>query len=163
MNARCCVLGLCCVAGLFAGLSIALAGESAARKPTDDRFVGDYAGTFEPMKPSDGKSKAEDSGKAKAQKCGSCHAEASVSRSEKEYVLTLAVEHGKDKKGNPNLQRFTLKGQPAKDGLLFQDAKYSITVADGKMTGSHTGKVTAAVTLERKPASETKTPTPSAK
>jgi hypothetical protein len=148
---------------MFAGLNMVLAQESPANKATNDLFIGNYVGTFEPQKPSGGKPKPEDSGKAKAQKCGSCHAEASVSRSEKEYVLTLVVVHGKDKKGNPNLQRFTLKGQPAKEGLVFQDANYTITVTDGKLTGGRTGKVTAVVNLERKPESETKPPTPAAK
>ena len=83
-----------------------------------------------------------------------------MSRAENEYVMTLLVEHGKTKEGKPNMQKFTFKGQPEKDGLLFKDANYTITVADGKITGGRTGKVIANVALERKPASETKPSNP---
>jgi hypothetical protein len=95
-----------------------------------------------------------------------------VRREDKGYILTLVVEHGKDKKGNPNMQRFTFKGEPAEGGLVFQDANYTLTVKDGKVTGGRTGKVVSTVALERKPAlnesrsgpaSETKPPTPGPK
>ena len=146
------VLGLCCAVGLFAALNVVLAQEPAGKKPADAQLIGDYVGTFQSL----GKGDAKVAAGAKPKVCGSCHAEASVTRAENEYVLALRVEHGKTKEGKPNMQKFTFKGQPEKDGLLFKDANYSITVADGKITGGRTGKVIAKVALERKSAAETK-------
>ena len=159
MNGRAIVLGLCCVIGMSAGVNVVLAEESPAGKPNDDPFIGDYVGTFQTIGENGGKPKPEDGPKFKAQKkCGTCHTEASVRRPEKEYILTMDVEHGKDKQGNPKKQRFTLKGEAANDRLTFQDANYTIIVTGGKASGGRTGRVVAAVKLERKPGSETKSP-----
>jgi hypothetical protein len=161
MNKRLRVLGLFCGVGMLVGLALAFAGEPPAGKAAADQFTGDYVGTFQSL--GKGDAKPEDSAKPKSQKCGSCHAEATVQHSEKDYVLTLLVEHGKDKQGKPKMQKFTFKGQPAEKGLLFKDDNYTITVADGKITGGRKGKVIATVSLERKPASGTKPPTPGTK
>lgn len=130
-----------------AGAATALAnkGEGFGQDP----FVGDYAGTFHPLGTYDAKAKAGESKDFKPQKCGNCHAEATVARTKDGYSLTLVVFKGKDKDGKSNKQQFVLKAEQRADKLSFRNERYSIAMEKGEATGERTGRMKAEIKLKR--------------
>ena len=115
-----------------------------------DPFTGDYVGTFHPLGTYDAKAKTDDAKGFKSQKCGTCHAEATIGRSEGGYLFTLLVDHGKDKDGKPKRERIVLKAEPHAERLSFRNEKYSIAVSKGEASGDRTGRMAAEIKLKRK-------------
>ena len=114
-----------------------------------DPFVGDYVGTFHPLGTYDAKATAGDRKDFQPQKCGECHAEATVARTKDGYSLTLLVFKGKDKDGKPNRLQFILKAQERADRLSFLNDHYSIALEKGEATGERTGRMKAEIKLKR--------------
>jgi hypothetical protein len=120
-------------------------------QPGGDPFIGAYLGTFQSLGRYAAPPNPDVAKAAKPQTCGSCHAEATVERGPKDYTLTLLIAHGKDKQGNPLTNRITLPGERQGSLLSFRNENYSLTLANGKLTGGRTGKMAAIVELQRKP------------
>jgi hypothetical protein len=121
--------------------------------PGVDPFVGDYLGTFHPLGEYGGKPRPEDGKDFKPQKCGTCHTDATITRSGSGYSLIMFVEHGKDKEGKLQKERITLTAKRQDKTLLFSDANYSITLEGDEVTGGRTGRMVAEIKLKRRTAS----------
>jgi len=119
--------------------------------PGEDPFAGEYVGTFHPLGAYDAKSEGGDN-VFKPQKCGACHAQATIDRADRGYLFTMVVDHGKDKQGKPQKERITLKGEHRAGTLTLRNEHYSIAVAKGEAIGSRTGRMEAEVKLKRKTA-----------
>ena len=79
--------------------------------------------------------------KAQAAGCGQCHPAAEVKREASGYVLALTIQQNSSRK-----TARALKGQRNGDQVVFENAKYLFTAADGRLTGKAKGP--AAGTLE---------------
>ena len=113
----------------------ASAADAVATKTAADPFEGSYVGSFSPM----GAGKQADYGKQS--KCGSCHTSAAVRAQGEAYILTLSITRGKGKK------QIVLNGKKQGAKVVFQNDTYSVTLADGKLTGDRKGKLTAKLDL----------------
>lgn len=141
---RRCATACCCV---LLGLTPAV----WSREPGlgEDPFVGRYAGTFHPLGEYGAKPEPKDSQNFTPKQCGTCHVEAAVCRSEEGYVLTMDVDHGKDKAGALKKDRIRLQGRRQGDKLSFVNENYSIDVEGGKAFGRRSGRMVAQIELAR--------------
>ena len=124
------------LSAFFALAGLLIPAVSAADAAADP-FEGSYVGSFKPMPAG----KKGDYGKQS--KCGSCHMSATVRAQGEAYVLTLSIRRGKGKK------RIVLKGKKEGKKVVFQNGTYSITLADGKLTGDRKGKLVAKLDMSR--------------
>ncbi len=147
---------VCLAAGISVSIVLAY-GAAPVSTPTsmaDSLFLGDYVGTFHPVGEYGGKPKPEDGKDFKPRKCGTCHTEASIARTKDGFVLSMLIDHDKDKDGKPKKERITLKGERHGDVLAFGDGNYTIRAGGDEVTGSRTGRMAAEIKLRRKPSGD---------
>jgi hypothetical protein len=137
------------VSAAVVGLCTAADSQPEQRKSRQDGFVGQYVGSLQPT--GEYVRDAETGEKQfKEQKCGSCHIDASVERAGDGYRLTMLVDHGKDKQGNPRIDKFVLEGIAKEGTVRFAKAPWTITLSRGEATGKYAGRMVGDVKMKLK-------------
>ena len=144
MNTRNTILVVLLVAGcLMAGLAPAgrtVEAKAEAKSDPAKAAVGTYVGVFDPVGVTgkDGKVKPRPD-------CGKCHATATVKLDGEKHLLALRVPRGR------RAYAFDLTGKVVGGKLVFKNANYTLTFADGKIVGKRSGKIVAEIRLAKAP------------